>query len=268
MWTGTVTEVVKRHIWCIIIGLVAISVGILTIRFGSSDEAVNLLSFAGVVASIILALVAILYGALSAWRSELSVGEMRRLISRGQRQLDKRVGKVESAAGEIFGRLEGFMAMDATPAPVAESKEKAKAFKDKFELHLNTAPLHSVIIFYSMAMAHKHKRPLVLRDISGLLYPGAPEDIQEGWYGYYMGSIDNFSCFLEPNSCKRLKPINEGPVYEFVKMPSGLLAYARDSFENRINGSKPTLRDDLWGIKYRIDKQFEPEQSPEAEAQS
>lgn len=266
MWTGKVTEVVQKHIWCVIIGLVAISVGILTVRFGSSDEAVNLLGFATAVASIILAIVAIAASAFSSWRSEQNARDLQLSLGRSQRKLEK---KVWEGLSKIDPMLET-MAKTLTPPSEAKSKKLAQPLQGDYRLNLNSCPFFTLMAIYTIAMAHKFERPWNPSDITSLILSHYKKISAPNWFAFLSGSSSAFGCFLEPNSICRA---TEGKKYDakVINLPSDLLDYAKKQLEGRIAGKGPLVfgeaLEDLVAIKSRIDNYFETGKMPEDEAE-
>ncbi len=257
MWTGTVTEVVKKHIWCIIMGLVIILIGILTVRFGSSDEAVNLLSFAGAVASIILALVAILYGAMASWRAEQSVGEMQRMIGRGQRKLEK---KMESF-GDIAQRIEGLGAILGSAPPGPEKpEERTESLQGNYSLDLNGSAGFPLVVFYGIAMSHKSSRLWNAWELAGIYFPGVTETERLMWSSHLMGCLCAFECFLESDSFLEVHGQGDFAAFTFMikKLPNGFLEYTQEALERRISHKETSAeqRENLVALKKRIDEYF------------
>jgi hypothetical protein len=155
-----VTAFLREHIWCLLIGIGIVFLGVITFAWAGQDNAiVNYVSFASAIVSIILGVVVIVYSFIQNNSFQQNIYEMRSLIH-GIREKTDTVDKgVKSVEQKIMNILQPPETKAAPPSKV--SKEK---FSEIFN-HRGYGIL-GLIFFYTIIKSYDLKKTYHLSPIS------------------------------------------------------------------------------------------------------
>ncbi len=265
MAKGTLTDWLRQHVWCVMVVFLVILVANTALYFSSDAPLVDAFGLAGSIASIILALVAILYGAISAWRSKQNVGEMRHLIEDGQSQLDRRAGQMVSAAEDLNRQAAGLGAMLGSTSPLTEEPEdEAKPLQGNYSLDLHLSSYTYVLVVYAVAKAGECEKIFVSRDAAEIIFR-EKKAVHDGTI-FVAGITGLLRSFLGGDNISSFRWVGKSFEWDIKAMPD-ILGHCQETIEAMIIHPELSAETKAFieRVKTKIDDHFA---SSAAEAQS
>jgi hypothetical protein len=225
-----------HFLWAVCLAAVLL-LAILTFWLGGKgNEIVSYMSFAGAIASIVLAVIAIVYSFVYNISSQQNIGEMRVLISEASRimaekasVLTRKANSMEQSSLSIVRFLES-PGRVGSPDPDLEGR--------KFRLNTSDCSNQGLMILYFLTQCCEHGRELSSTKLWLCLY-GPVLSVNHRLLEIFAdGFVDGISCFLEPGSTVRREVTHKGEVIrlpgEMKRFPKGFEEYIRDAIRKRI----------------------------------
>lgn len=218
----------KLHFWwavalgCVILlALVTFWVG------GKGNEIVSHISFAGAVASIVLAIVAIIYTFVQSIYSQQNTGEMRRLIWEASRIMTDKAGVLAEKADSMDQRSLLMIRMLQTVPQHATGRPALPGHT--FRMNTSDCSLIGLLLLYYLAMCYEHRREASKDDLTKAVFGEILSSYYKFLDPFFDGVLDGLSCFFEPGTIKS----KEGTA-KFKSLPEGFVQYVSDEVHKRI----------------------------------
>ncbi|MGA2915837.1 MAG: hypothetical protein ABSE89_07400 [Sedimentisphaerales bacterium] len=156
-----ITAFLREHIWCLLVGIGIILLGVITFAWVGQDNAiVNYVSFASTVVSITLGIIVIIYSFIQNNSFQQNIYEMRSLIH-GIREKTEAVGKgVEILGGKFDGLFQG-------PILPAQAKEAKDTIFLKFDeiFNIERCSGRTLTNLYILWCSLELKKPINFREV-------------------------------------------------------------------------------------------------------
>ena len=208
-------EILKRHIWCVIIIAAIILLALITLSFGKDVNLVSHLSLTGAVVSIVLAVIVIVYMYFQDQRSSQNITEMRRLIDEGYRTMTDQASLVAEKAQSIEQR----MATMTQPSPTdSESATPPVEIKEPLQFEVSFYSKAGLLLLYSLVKFCKSEKTISWSDISDLIY----KDNKEWAYQVRMHGFGIVQCLESFLGHEYLSSSFLGEQIRVKKLPNGL----------------------------------------------
>lgn len=230
------TEILKRHVWCVIIIAAIILVSVITLSFGEDVNFVSHWSLAAAIVSIVLAFLVFVYMVVQGWRSSQNITEMKNLIDRGTYlMIDKArilADKADSMK-QLEKVLQSFQAGYKSTTPPLEIKES-------LQLDFGVFGHWGLMVLYSLAKSHESGKTMSWEKLSELIYEDGT--LREAISNYGLGIIQSIASFL---GGKASSVSSEQP--EVENLPDGLRESVTIELEDRLNKLKEE-KDEFYAI--------------------
>jgi hypothetical protein len=185
------TEILKRHIWCVIAIAAIILLAIITESFSKDVNLVSHLSLASAIVSIVLAVIVIVYMYFQDQRSSQNITEMRKLIDEGHRTMTDKAGLMIDKAQSI----ENIARLMQSPSPGSKPDTPPLEILERLKLDVSVYSRSGLLVLYSLAKSHELRKTMSWNVISRLLYKENESwAIQVQVHG--LGIIQSFEAFL------------------------------------------------------------------------
>ena len=234
----TLTEILARYVWCVIIIAAILLLSLITLSFGEDVDLVSHLSLAGAVVSIVLAVIVIIYMYFQDYRTSQNITEMRKLIDEGNRIMTDKarvmVDKTESIEQMVAGMAQPTA---ADSQPVTQPLE----IKEPLQFDVSAYSDGGIIILYALVKSHELGRPMSLRKIANLIWKDLPDTGKNLMLLYGMGIMQSLQAFLGKDSISIT--FEKG---EIKMLPAGFKESIVTQFDNLLENYKAKERDEAY----------------------
>ena len=194
---------------------------------GKGNEIVSYISFASTVASIVLAVVAIIYTFVCNIHSQQNTGEMRRLIWEASRIMTEKAGVLEEKATSMDQK--SFLIIKMLQAPPLHTTQRPALPGHTFQMNTSDCSLICLIMLYYLAQCHKHGREVSKGELNQIVYG----EILSSYFAFldtfFDGVLEGLSCFLEPGNIES----KDNPP-EVKSLPEGFVEYVTEEVRKRL----------------------------------
>ncbi len=235
-------QILKRHIWCVIIIAAIILVAIITLSFGKDENLVSHLSLTSAVVSIVLAVIVIVYMYFQDQRSSQNITEMRKLIDEGYRTMtdkaDVMVSRTQALEQMMMsGITQPLTDEDTTPTPLE--------IKEPIQFNASYYSDGTIPVLYSLAKSYETRKTISWRAIVDLLPLDRDNTASYIYYGF--GMIQGFQFFL----AERGTLIWSTTQQEVKELPDGFAKSIYAEIDERLGKYKSGDVDEAnWGYKH------------------
>lgn len=199
------TKILKLHLFYIILILSMIIIELLTFHYGDNTNLVSYLSFAGMICSIILALLAIVYSIYSTSNLSQSLGDLHSLsqmftetsatISRTTMELERKIIDIPIVLEEVKTKLtekdEKFesILIQLQSSQVSKTVEtpENKDIDKLVETYLQSSSVFGQLLLYSCCLSYKTQIPFTMKKLAELSKLPSP-NIDLYMNGYFISS--------------------------------------------------------------------------------
>lgn len=158
------TEILKRHIWCVMTIAAIILLAITALSFSKDDNLVSHLSLTSAVVSIVLAVIVIVYMYFQDNRSSQNIIEMRNLVDQASRLMVEKAGTM---ADQAISMEESFRELIETSSKVSGP---AMPLKDKtFHFDASEARVPLLLVLYYLIKFHELNKPIHLLSTGAII---------------------------------------------------------------------------------------------------
>lgn len=218
-------EILKRHIWCVIIIAAIILLALITLSFGKDVNLVSHLSLTSAVVSVVLAVIVIVYMYFEGQRSSQNITEMRKLIDEGHRTMTDKASLMVDKAQSIEQNLARLM---QPPPPDSKPTTPPLKIQKLLKLDVSVYSCAGLLLLYSLAKSYELRKPMSWAVISQLIYEeNISWALQVQMHGF--GIIQSFQAFLS-HEC--LTSFNEQ--VNVKKLPDGFAESVIAELDKRI----------------------------------
>lgn len=245
-------EILKRHVWCIIILAAILLLSVTVLSFGADVSLVSHLSLASAVVSIVLAIIVIIYMYFQDSRSSQNITEMKGLIDQASRTMTDKAGLIADRAQSMEQIMKEGMIQ-----PLSESSEPTTPpleINETLRFNFSAYGYMGLLVLYSLAKSYEFKKPMSWGDISKLIDKEAAVEITYLYYGF--GVIQSFNAFLDKGDS-----VYSTEQQEIKKIPEGFEESVRAEINERLktykNRGDDNSYDELKNARDAIDNYFE-----------
>ncbi|KPL23052.1 MAG: hypothetical protein AMJ75_06880 [Phycisphaerae bacterium SM1_79] len=203
---------------------------------GKGNEIVSYISFASALASIVLAVVAIVYTFVCSIQSQQNVVEMRNLISEASHLIVEKAGVLTTKAASMEESSLSIVKFLQTGGRVSSPSSDLEG--QTFKLNISDCSNQGLMILYFLAQCCEHNREPTSDKLWLCLY-GPVLSVNHRLIEIYAdGFVDGISCFLEPGSKAKREVQVMGEVMQLpgklTRLPKDFKKYTRDAIGKRI----------------------------------
>ena len=194
---------------------------------GKGNEIVSYISFAGTVATIVLAVVAIIYTFVYNITSQQNTGEMRRLIWEASRIITDKAGVLAEKADSMDQK--SLLIIRMLQAPPQHTTQRPALPGHTFRMNTSDCSLICLLILYYLARCHEQGREISKIDLSKIVYGEVLSSYWKFLDSYFDGILEGLSCFLEPGNIR-----SNGAPPQVRSLPKGFVEYVTDEVRKRL----------------------------------
>ena len=195
---------------------------------GKGNEVVSYISFAGTVASIVLAVVAIIYTFVCSINSQQNTGEMRRLIWEASRIMTEKAGVLTEKANSMDQK--SLLIIKMLQAPPQHTTQRPALPGHTFKMNTSDCSLICLLMLYYLARCHEHGREASKGELTTAVYGEVLSSYYKFLDPFFEGVVDGLSCFLEPGNIE----IKEGKPAKVKSLPEGFVEYVTEEVRERL----------------------------------
>ena len=245
-------EILKRHVWCIIILAAILLLSVTVLSFGADVSLVSHFSFASAIVSIVLAIIVIVYMYFQDHRSSQNITEMKSLIDQASRAMTDKAGLMVDKAQSMEQIMkEGMIQpLSSDSEPTTPPLEINETLRFNFSAY----GYMGILVLYSLVKSYESKKTMSWHDISKLFEKTGLIVSAIQYYGF--GVIQSFKTFLGQNDSVLFTEHQE-----VKKIPEGFEESVRAEINERLDRCKAEGNDkgydDLKGAQKIIDNYFD-----------
>jgi len=221
-------EILKRHIWCVMIIAVILFLWLFTLSFSKDVNLVSHLSLTSAVVSIVLAVIVIVYMYFQDQRSSENITEMRRLIDEGYQTMTDKASLVAEKAQLIDQRMAGLI-----QSPPTDSKPTTPPLETGEPLQFNASALSiaGLLVLHSVTKSYETRKPMSWKVVSSLIEESETSEVSYRYYGF--GLFQCLKAFLGQGDI-----VWSLEQQEIKKLPDGFKKVIGDEINTRFEDYK------------------------------
>jgi len=227
------TEILKRHVWCVIIIAAIILLSLITLSFCEDVNLVSHLSLGSAIVSIVLAIIVIVYMYFQDQRSSQNITEMRSLIDQGTRMMTEKADIMVDRA-ETIGRQLGIMKDTPTDGKTITPPLE---IKEPWQLDISVYGFWGLLALYSLAKSNESGKPMSWEKMASLFSDNSKINIDIHEFSAVVncgfGIIQTFGAFLGREAATWSYDQQEAK-----KLPDGLKESVTDQIEKELKRFK------------------------------
>lgn len=226
-------EILKRHIWCVIIIAVIMLLSLITLSFGEDVDLVSHLSLASAIVSIVLAVIVIIYTFFQNQRSSQNIAEMKNLIDEGYRTMTDKADLMVNQTQSLEQMMTGIT------QPPADGKQISTplVLQGGGTLDVSVYGYWGLLTLYSLAKSHELEKPMSMKSISRLTEEEKDASLRFWCYG--TGAIQSIQAFLGEDNL-----IYSHEQQEVKKLPDGFKKSVTAQIDSRLEKYKDEGKDE------------------------
>lgn len=227
---NTLTAILKRHIWCVIIISAILLLAAITLAFGDDVNLISHLSLASAVVSIVLAVIVIVYMYYQDYRSSQNVTEMRSLIDQASRTMTDKATLIVDKAQSIDQTLIGL----TQPPADRDTKSTPLVLQERGTLDISAYSNIALLTLYSLVKSYESRKPISIIEI----FKSAVDNFSEMSF-FSLGIIHSLRVFLGKDFVNV-----SARQQELKKLPDGFKESVTAQIDKRLKNYKDKGKDE------------------------